>query len=68
MVAAGTFDSLYNSSTFVKVIQERQGVIVSSPEEIAYKKGYISKTELLKIAKSLSKSNYGQYLMGLVKE
>ncbi|MFH1899516.1 MAG: glucose-1-phosphate thymidylyltransferase RfbA [Patescibacteria group bacterium] len=65
---AGTFDSLYNSSTFVKVIQERQGVIVSSPEEIAYKKGYISKTELLKIAKSLSKSNYGQYLMGLVKE
>lgn len=65
---AGTFDSLYDASTFVKVMQERQGVVVSSPEEIAYRKGYISKADLLKIAKSMSKSNYGQYLMYLAKE
>lgn len=65
---AGTFDSLYDASTFVKVMQERQGVVVSSPEEIAYRKGYISKENLLKIAKSMSKSNYGQYLMYLAKE
>lgn len=65
---SGTFNSLYDSSTFVKVLQERQGVVVSSPEEIAYRKGYITKKQLLKLAEPLSKSSYGQYLMELDKE
>ncbi len=65
---SGTFDSLYDSSTFVKVLQTRQGNIICSPEEIAYRKGYINKEQLLVLAESLSKSEYGKFLINLVQE
>lgn len=65
---SGTFDSLYDTSNFVKVLQTRQGVMVCSPEEIAYKMGYINKNQLLELAKSYSKSSYGQHLYKIAKE
>ncbi|WP_411029396.1 glucose-1-phosphate thymidylyltransferase RfbA [Spongiimicrobium sp. 3-5] len=61
----GTFSSLMQASQFVEVIEERQGLKVGSIEETAYIMGYISKTELHKLAKPLLKSGYGSYLMQL---
>ena len=63
----GTFDSLMQASQFVQVIEQRQGLKVGCIEEIAYRKGFISKEELIEIAKPLVKSGYGEYLMQLVK-
>lgn len=59
---AGTHDSLLESSNFIATIQNRQGLLVCCPEEIAYRQGYISATQLEALAKSLEKSGYGQYL------
>jgi glucose-1-phosphate thymidylyltransferase len=64
----GTFDSLMQASQFVQVIEQRQGLKVGCIEEIAYRKGFISKEQLIEIAKPLVKSGYGEYLMQLVKE
>ena len=58
----GTMDSLADASDFVRVIQKRQGVEISAPEEIAYKNGWISKQELLESAAKYGKSTYGQNL------
>lgn len=58
----GTMDSLADASDFVRVIQKRQGVEISAPEEIAYKNGWISKDELLDSAAKYGKSSYGQHL------
>lgn len=62
----GTFDSLMQASLFVQVIEQRQGIKIACIEEIAYRKGFISKEQLLDIAKPLMKSGYGQYLLNLV--
>ncbi len=62
----GTFTSLTQASQFVEVIQERQGLKISCIEEIAYKKGFIDKDQLRKIADPLVKSGYGQYLIDLL--
>ena len=62
----GTFHSLAQATQFVQVIEERQGIMVSCPEEIAYKQGFISKEELKAIATPLLKSGYGDYLMNLI--
>jgi glucose-1-phosphate thymidylyltransferase len=62
----GTFDSLMQASQFVQVIEQRQGIKIACIEEIAYKKGFINKTQLTAIAKPLLKSGYGQYLMSLL--
>jgi glucose-1-phosphate thymidylyltransferase len=64
----GTFASLMQASQFVEVIEERQGLKVGSIEETAYSMGYINDEQLLKIAKPLVKSGYGDYLINLVKE
>ena len=64
----GTHDGLLEASNFVKTIQSRQGVMVACPEEIAYKNGWISKEKLQELAKPLMKSQYGEYLMGLIKD
>jgi glucose-1-phosphate thymidylyltransferase len=64
----GSYDSMYDASTFVKVMQNRQGLLISSPEEIAYRKGFIDKYQFLKLAGALSKTEYGQHLLSLVKE
>ncbi len=63
----GTHDSLSEASTFIEVIEKRQGLIVACPEEIAYKKGWISKEQLLEVARPMQKNEYGQYLINLAK-
>jgi glucose-1-phosphate thymidylyltransferase len=62
----GTFDSLIQASQFVQVIELRQGIKIACIEEIAYRKGFINKEQLVKIAEPLMKSGYGEYLMDLV--
>jgi len=61
----GTFNSLMQASQFVQVIEERQGLKIGAIEEIAYKKGFISKHQLQELAKPLIKSGYGKYLLQL---
>ncbi|QEH40544.1 glucose-1-phosphate thymidylyltransferase RfbA [Chitinophaga sp. XS-30] len=63
----GTFDSLMQASQFVQVIEQRQGIKIACIEEIAYRKGFIDKAQLEKLAKPLVKSGYGQYLMNLIR-
>jgi glucose-1-phosphate thymidylyltransferase len=58
----GTFDSLNDASEYVRVIEKRQGLKVGCPEEIAWRMGFISKEQLEKLATSLQKSGYGDYL------
>ena len=59
----GTMDSLMEASVFVQTVQNRQGVVISAPEEIAYMEGLISKEQLLDSAKMYGKSPYGEHLM-----
>ncbi|MFA5556124.1 MAG: glucose-1-phosphate thymidylyltransferase RfbA [Flavobacteriaceae bacterium] len=59
----GTFNSLMQAGQFVQVIEERQGLKIGSIEEVAYRMGYITKEQLIKIAEPLCKSGYGEYLM-----
>lgn len=61
----GTFSSLTQASQFVEVIETRQGLKIGCIEEVAFRMGYISKTQLHEIAKPLLKSGYGEYLMHL---
>ena len=61
----GTFDSLMQASNFVQTIEQRQGLKVGCIEEVAYRRGFITKEELLEIAKPLEKSGYGVYLKNL---
>ena len=61
----GTHDSLAEASTFIEVIEKRQGLKVACLEEIAYKKGWITKERLKELAKPMLKNGYGQYLMQL---
>ena len=62
----GTHDSLYQASTFIEVIEKRQGVKVACLEEIAYAKGWITADELKLIAEPMLKNEYGQYLLSLI--
>jgi len=61
----GTFNSLLQASQFVQVIEERQGLKIGCIEEIAYRKGFINRQQLLSIAEPLRKSGYGEYLINL---
>lgn len=58
----GTHDSLLQASNFIATIEQRQGLKVSCIEEIAYKKGFITRDQLIELAKPLSKNQYGEYL------
>ena len=60
---AGTHESLAEASMFVKMVEEHQGLMISCPEEIAFDNGWISKEELLEIAKPMAKNQYGQHLI-----
>ena len=61
----GTHDSLSEASTFIEVIEKRQGLKVACLEEIAFKRGWISKEQLAEIAKPMAKNDYGRYLLNL---
>ena len=63
----GTHDSLSEASTFVEVIEKRQGLKIACLEAIAFKNGWISAEKLKAVAAPMSKNQYGQYLLGLVK-
>ena len=64
----GTHDSLLEASTFIHTIEQRQGLKVACPEEIAYRLGYISEDALRDLAARMGKSSYGQYLLRLLEE
>ena len=64
----GTHDSLSEASTFIEVIEKRQGLKVACLEEIAYKRGRITKERLIEIAKPMAKNDYGQYLLRRAEE
>lgn len=59
----GTHESMMQAATFVETIQSRQGLLISSPEEIAYHKGYISRKQLVNLAEPMRKNSYGQQLL-----
>jgi glucose-1-phosphate thymidylyltransferase len=63
----GTFNSLMQAGQFVQVIEERQGLKIGCIEEVAYRMGFITKDQLIAIAKPLVKSGYGEYLLNLLK-
>ena len=64
----GTHASLLSAANYMQVIEERQGLKVACPEEIAYRKGYINAEQLTKLAAPLEKSGYGQYLMEILRD
>jgi glucose-1-phosphate thymidylyltransferase len=63
----GTHDSLLEASSFIATLQKRQGLQVACPEEIAFAQNWISAEQLEKLAQPFIKTNYGQYLMRLLK-
>lgn len=63
----GTHESLLDAGNFIQTIEKRQGLKVSCPEEIAYRKGFISAAQLEALAQPLAKNEYGQYLLHLLK-
>ena len=64
----GTNDSLLDASLFVSTIEKRQGLKISCPEEIAYRSGWIEKSDLEKLARKFSNNSYGKYLNSIVDE
>ena len=62
----GTIQSLLDAANFIRVLEERQGLKIGCPEEIAYQQGFIDAEQLGVLAKRLGKSGYGQYLLELL--
>jgi len=60
---AGTHESLLQAATFIEAIQQRQGLMIACPEEIAYRAGYISKEQLGELGQTLSGNSYGEYIL-----
>jgi glucose-1-phosphate thymidylyltransferase len=65
---AGTHESLLQAANFVQAVEERQGMMISCPEEIAYRRGYIDKDALRRQARSMDNNGYGNYLLRLADE
>ncbi|HGY4628538.1 TPA: glucose-1-phosphate thymidylyltransferase RfbA [Citrobacter freundii] len=63
----GTHQSIIEASNFIATIEERQGLKVACPEEIAFRKGFITADQVLKLAEPMAKNNYGKYLAKLIK-
>ncbi len=64
----GTHDSMLEASSFIATLEKRQGLKIASPEEIAYRMGFISRAQLEALAQPLIKSGYGQYLLRVIEE
>jgi glucose-1-phosphate thymidylyltransferase len=64
----GTYESLLQASNFIQTIQERQGLKVACLEEIAFRKGYLQASDLVRMGEQLSKNSYGQYLLQIARE
>ena len=64
----GTHQSLFEASLFVQTIQERQGLKIACPGEIAYRMGYIDTDQVERLSRALGKSGYGQYLRAVCNE
>jgi len=64
----GTVQSLLDAAVFIRVLEERQGLKIGCPEEIAYRQGFIDRAQLAELAKTLEKSGYGAYLQQLLEE
>ncbi len=64
----GTHESMLDASQFIQTIERRQGLKVASPEEIAWRNGWVDDAALERLARPLAKSGYGQYLLGLLRE
>jgi glucose-1-phosphate thymidylyltransferase len=64
----GTHESMLQAGNFVQTVQQRQGLMIACPEEIAFRQGWINADKVLQTAEPLKKNEYGQYLIGLVKE
>lgn len=62
----GTHESLLEASSFVHTVEKRQGLKVACLEEIAWRNGYISDENVLRLAKTMEKNDYGQYLINLI--
>jgi glucose-1-phosphate thymidylyltransferase len=62
---AGTHESLLQAAGFVQAVQDRQGMMISCPEEIAYRMGYITCEDLLRSGQAMRGNSYGQYLIHL---
>jgi glucose-1-phosphate thymidylyltransferase len=65
---AGTHESLLQAANFIQAVEDRQGMMISCPEEIAYRMGYIDRDQLLGLAAGLRTNQYGEYLLRLVEE
>jgi glucose-1-phosphate thymidylyltransferase len=65
---AGTHEALLQAANFVQTVEERQGMMISCPEEIAYRMGYITKDELYQLAQAMDNNEYGKYLLRLLDE
>ena len=61
----GTHESLAQASTFIEIVEKRQGLKVACPEEIAFRMGYIDRSQLLRVAEPMKKNEYGRYLLAL---
>jgi glucose-1-phosphate thymidylyltransferase len=64
----GTPESMIQASTFVQTVQERQGLMIACPEEVALHQGLIDAEQVLRLAEPLKKNQYGQYLINLVSD
>ena len=65
---AGTHESLLHAASFIQTIQERQGLMISCPEEIAFQMGYITREQLCDLGKALAGNSYGEYVLGLANQ
>lgn len=65
---AGTHETLLQAANFVQAVEDRQGMMIGSPEEVAYRMGYINHQQLIELAKPLEQSRYGQYLLSLAQD